>query len=171
VERKVQLSVSAPANIVKPIFTIHLPYGGKKSVLLTNSEQSVRTLLEPICKQRNMDINDYLAMGSDGKVLDMNTKLSKIDPREIILTGVNDVFTVYLPHGGKKSVILNPIQTLRSLLEKILNVRNMRLDEVVVLGSDEKPLEVDSPLGSIDDHCATLKPVDEIRCSFEEKEP
>jgi hypothetical protein len=131
----------------KPIFTINLPYGGKKSVLITDLDVTVKSVLDPIFKQRNMVLEDYIAMKNDGRNIDFNTKLNAIDgPLELIITGANDVFTVFLPHGGKKSVVLNPTQTLRSLCEKVCSHRNMRIDEIMVTAMDGKPCDLDVTL-------------------------
>jgi len=72
----------------KPIFTIHLPYGGKKSVVMLDLDVTVKSILEPIFTLRNMILEDYIAMTeSDKRYIDFNTKLNAIDgPLELVLT-------------------------------------------------------------------------------------
>jgi hypothetical protein len=108
-----------------------------------------------------MVLEEYIALNPAGKTVDFGTKLSMIDPLELTITGVNDVFTVYLPHGGKKSVVLNPTQTLRSVLEKICNHRNMRLEEVNVFGPNGKPCDLDITLAFMTERSVTITPIND----------
>jgi len=61
----------------------------------------------------------------------------------------NKVFTVYLPHGAKKSVLLNPVEPLRNVLEKICQSRGINMEEFVPEDTNGNVVSLDTQLGKI----------------------
>lgn len=59
------------------------------------------------------------------------------------------VFTVYLDHGYKKAVLLNPIEPLRVVLEKICISRGITMDEYTPEDMNGVELPINTLLGSI----------------------
>lgn len=71
------------------------------------------------------------------------------DPSRTQVYTKTKVFTVYLPQGVKKSVLLNPMLPLVKVLEKICFARNIKLEEYISIDSNGAPVPLNTLLGKI----------------------
>jgi len=76
---------SGQAKKISNVFTIHLPHGAKKSMIMTPNEP-LRVVLEKICRQRALPMGDYVPQDGNGKAVPLNTLLGKIEGAEITFT-------------------------------------------------------------------------------------
>jgi len=67
------------------------------------------------------------------------------------------MFTIYLSETEKKSILLNPGETLYIILEKICQTRGIALETIIVLDGNRNPLpSLQIPLSSVEGRCAYL---------------
>jgi len=67
------------------VFTIYLPHGAKKSVIL-NPNEKLRTVLQKVCIERGINIAEFVAEDIHGAVVDLETTLGLISDSEITFT-------------------------------------------------------------------------------------
>jgi len=67
------------------VFSIYLPHGAKKSVILNPSEK-LKTVLSKVCLERGIYLSEYVAEDSNGSVVDLETSLGHIAGAEITFT-------------------------------------------------------------------------------------
>jgi len=79
-------------------------------------------------------------------------------------------FTIYLPHGAKKSVILKPSEPLRNVLEKVCQARGINMDEFVAEDSNGQAIDLDIVLGKIEGNEITFTKRDNVAPSTPSKE-
>lgn len=109
-------------------FTIYLPHGAKKSVLLKPSEP-LRNVLEKVCQARGIDINEFVPEDVNGQAIDLGTVLGNIEGNEITFTKRDNTTS----HKEKSSNKEKPRDEDRSETKSKKNDR-----------SDKKPNHTDS---------------------------
>jgi len=83
--------------------------------------------------------------------------------KESLGTITKQTFTVYLPPIDKKSIIINPVQPLSTVLEKLCTVRKIKVNEYIAFDGAGNIVSLDKPLGEIDGRCITLISEEEIK--------
>eukprot|EP01125_Pyxidicula_operculata_P021740 TRINITY_DN85_c0_g1_i2.p1 TRINITY_DN85_c0_g1~~TRINITY_DN85_c0_g1_i2.p1 ORF type:complete len:661 (-),score=136.50 TRINITY_DN85_c0_g1_i2:390-2324(-) len=83
------------------------------------------------------------------------------------------VFTVYLPHGAKKSVLYNANEPLRNVLEKVCQARGLVMSEYVPEDTNGEVIPLDTVLSKIEgfEITFTKKDVVDVKSSKPKKEP
>jgi len=69
--------------------------------------------------------------------------------KQIGQTNRSKIFTIYLPHGAKKSIILHPTEKLKTILSKVCFERGINISEYVAEDTNGAIVDLDTTLGNI----------------------
>jgi len=121
--RGTNTSQTQPIVAGSKIFTIHLPEGQRRSIMM-NPMQKLSDVIGKICRDRDWKVSDYVACDSNGTELDLRILLGQIKSFEITFT----------PRDASSSSTMRPplISDVRAKLESegaLLSTASKRLSK------------------------------------------
>lgn len=105
---------------------------------------------------------------ADAKKTFCGIMIDKMDDAQTAALTEKKVFTIYLPHGAKKSIIMNPDAILGSILERICRERGIDIGAYVPEDTNGKVLKLSTQLGKIEGNEITFTAKDEAKQSDEQ---